>query len=128
MSQGSRFCCYLADLFLGCQPDPSAYEPQSLAAQTRSRPSPTSLGGCRGRAPPPVFRPSTDREPSISRINRFTNGEIALISLGIQASILSKERVACTPANAGRKADCSFAVCVLPMATPHAEPRASQSP
>src|SRR5258708_9314791 len=68
MSYGRRFCCYLADLFLGCQPDPSAYEPQSLATQTRSRPSPTSLGGCRGRAPPPVFRPSTGREPILDQI------------------------------------------------------------
>jgi hypothetical protein len=56
--------------------------------------------------------PATHRDPSISRINRFTNGEIALISLGIQASILSKERVACTPANAGRKASRPFVFCV----------------
>src|SRR5260370_42532291 len=68
MSYGRRFCCYLADLFLGCQPDPSAYEPQSLSTQTRSRPSPTSLGGCRGRARPPVFRPSTGREPLLDQI------------------------------------------------------------
>src|SRR6266403_4212581 len=67
-SLGRRFRCCLANLFLGCAPDPSAYEPRCLRAQTRPRPSPTSLGGGRDRAPLPTFRPPTGREPLLDQI------------------------------------------------------------
>src|SRR5713226_5702307 len=62
---GRRLRCRFAALFLGCVPDSSAYEPQCLHAQTRPRPSPTSLGGSRDRVRPPVFRPPTRREPHL---------------------------------------------------------------
>src|SRR5260221_1466069 len=62
-------CCSMgrAALFLGCVLAPSAYEPQCLQAQTKLRPSLTSLGGCRDRAPPPTFRPPTDQEPFLDQ-------------------------------------------------------------
>jgi hypothetical protein len=46
------------------------------------------------------------------QFDRFTSGEIALISLGIQASISSEERLARLPAKPSRKSECPFVVCL----------------
>src|SRR5258708_6223843 len=52
--------------------------------------------------------PGTKCDPSISRISPSTRAEIALPSLGIQASMSRKEPPARLPANCGRRSDARF--------------------
>src|SRR2546430_17081674 len=67
-------------------------------------------------------------EPSISRIKRSTNGEMALTSLAIHASTSSRLPVADVLAKFARKSERPFSTSIRAMKNPRLQPLAKHSP
>jgi hypothetical protein len=67
-------------------------------------------------------------DSSMSRIKRSTNGEMALISLGIHTSTSSRLPLPGGLAKCARKSERLFKASIRAMMHPHLQPRASQKP